>query len=138
MMRIWASGKNEMRENAEMDFYGDSSFSKMTSEEAKHTSDGGKYNTTLWMPEVVHYFKENLQKAKGKTHIKRPRRAAISPPGPFLCSDIFPTVGKRGRIGAKLIYDQQERGKSRWKRSISQADAFGAYSIFLTQCLVYR
>lgn len=64
--------------------------------------------TTLWMPEVVHYFKENLQKAKGKTHIKRPRRAAISPPGPFLFSDIFPTVGKRGRIGAKLIYDQQE------------------------------
>jgi hypothetical protein len=36
----------------------------MTSEKAKHTSDGGKYNTTLWMPEVVHYFKENLQKAK--------------------------------------------------------------------------
>ena len=58
--------------------------------------------------EVSDYFKENLQKAKGKTHIKRPRRAAISPPGPFLCSDIFPTVGKRGRIGAKLIYDQQE------------------------------
>ena len=45
-------------------FLWDSSFSKMTSEEAKHTSDGGKYNTTLWMPEVVHYFKENLQKAK--------------------------------------------------------------------------
>ena len=37
-----------------------------------------------------------------------PRRAAKRLFGGFLFPGIFPTAGKRGRIGAKLIYDQQE------------------------------
>lgn len=62
----------------------------------------------LWFTQAD-YSKAFLEAHREKITLhKAPRRAAISPPGPFLFSDIFPTVGKRGRIGAKLIYDQQE------------------------------
>ncbi len=37
-----------------------------------------------------------------------PRRAAKRLFGGFLFPGIFPTAGKRGRIGAKLIYDSQQ------------------------------
>ena len=38
------------------------------------------------------------------THIRWPRRAVTSPPGPFLFPDIFSAAARRGRIMAEPIH----------------------------------
>ena len=40
---------------------------------------------------------------QGTTHIRCPRRAVTSPPGPFLFPDIFSAAAGRGRIRAKAV-----------------------------------
>lgn len=58
----------------------------------------------LWFMQAD-YSKAFLEAHREKItlHKAGPGELQISPPGPFLFSDIFPTVEKRGRIGAKLI-----------------------------------
>lgn len=62
----------------------------------------------LWFTQAD-YSKAFLKAHREKITLhKAAPESCDKPSGAILFSDIFPTVGKRGRIGAKLIYDQQE------------------------------